>query len=1427
MKSGEKIEVLIYKHPLKSDRESIVVEKNTFRKIYEELNLEWDIANYIILDGDKIVTDYTTIPKNDYITIKCVPEGDGGAAREEGVGLKIRGAAIAVIGTIFALPGIVLAGLITLGWGIVLYNKKIEEFSFSTDSVPTKNSPSISGSKNSQNIGGRIPVLFGRHLIYPFIASPAYTSSPAYSSTFLPDLSGQQYLHLLLCSGYKSMEIDQTTIRYGEIPYNAYDFGIVNPPYDIKESSVQNVFYPTRVVQDNANVKIDSFSDFELETPISYERTTATNTKTVTVTIVFPNGLYTKNNTTNVWAQSGFIFEWKDVNGPDSSYQRFGANYFSPVYLTVPEAWTYVAGVMDYTCRLTVSYSFDNITPGNPDYNPDRQYTIRVTRIPFKVINSPIWNEQANNVSATAYLESIKSETASFDSGVDQSPIDAATKANLNVTSFQILATDQLSGVIDNVNYEATAYSRYYLGTGSGPTRWVNGLTSNPASAFLKVLTDSLINKDFIPSSEEADKIDWESLEEWYLFCQDKGFECNAYEVGDVTVSSILTNICSTARASWNILDNKYTIIIDTYNNDIIQYFTPRNTYNFTASKLFNDIPTCFKMKFVDKDNGYIEGTRYVYNDNYNGDPRPTDIIEEMDLYGAMGASQVWKLGRYSHAVIRLRPEIVTFSVDIEYIMCTRGDRIKLNHDVPLFGIISGRALTIIETATETTGIVLDEIIQYEQGKNYAITIRLQDGTSRNINVVNPEVDTSTVLFETPLSEISLLNEDDLVLFGERGSVDVDLIVEKIEPESEISATITCIEYNEAIYEADSGEIPSYDAKVSRGGRDAINVNTLPKSQVDAVGESQEIITVSDQVTYSMSAAYPDSLQSTTAQGWHPSSFDEFNYIYVNYDDGNKIYKKTLTGSENGTAINSVSSRHPYVLGDFIYYVNLEDGGKLYQKGKNDTNDGIAFNTNAVDIFCVDLDVGDIYYINVDDNNYIYKIADGTSGNGVLYKNVSAASIGILGNIFYYKDLSDSYIYTFDVSDVNTITAYYTIDPIQEFYVSRSGYLYYLKSDDYIVYRKSLGSIGLPLNEGEPLIGRTTGFGVTDNGDVIFSVPEFFGVLFLGLSTTSIQNATLEAEATVFTLTGSLTTGSDVITNISIEDLAQVVVRDKIVGNGIPADTQIRMKGNNFIIMTSIATLTLGDTSIEVYGSRITLNANRVIIPGTVTAELLEASAINSKAKTASGFSKTDFDLDNGTMILRKDDDTIVFDFDPDRAGSELIFSGDMEINSDDAGRKLQLGSKGLLVEDASTPTRNTIHDLPDASILTDAFYAGHLYFTANYGTALFNDFTFTGKAEITPSLQGNSNVNAVLITVEVRTTSSVGGNLQFHDQDPDLPGNIYRQIRIYAPALDGIRNNTRVYQLTIALGANKKFWIKNTTTSPMLVTINQQGIYV
>ena len=64
-------------------------------------------------------------------------------------------------------------------------------------------------------------------------------------------------------------------------------------------------------------------------------------------------------------------------------------------------------------------------------------------------------------------------------------------------------------------------------------------------------------------------------------------------------------------------------------------------------------------------------------------------------------------------AQLKLRPETITLNTDWENLVCTRGDRVRVQHDVMLIGQTSGRI-----TKFENGELHLDEQLIVEDGKS-------------------------------------------------------------------------------------------------------------------------------------------------------------------------------------------------------------------------------------------------------------------------------------------------------------------------------------------------------------------------------------------------------------------------------------------------------------------------------------------------------------------------------------------------------------------------------------------------------------------------------------------------------------------------------------------------------------------------------------
>jgi hypothetical protein len=124
-----------------------------------------------------------------------------------------------------------------------------------------------------------------------------------------------------------------------------------------------------------------------------------------------------------------------------------------------------------------------------------------------------------------------------------------------------------------------------------------------------------------------------------------------------------------------------------------------------------------------------------VYNDGYSS--ANATLFEELTLPGVSTKRAIFKHARFHFAQLKLRPETYTINADMEHLVCTRGDRVKVTHDVPMWGLGTGR---IVERPTTTT-LVLDEKVPMDAGVQYTIRIRLADGSSVTRTVASKTLD--------------------------------------------------------------------------------------------------------------------------------------------------------------------------------------------------------------------------------------------------------------------------------------------------------------------------------------------------------------------------------------------------------------------------------------------------------------------------------------------------------------------------------------------------------------------------------------------------------------------------------------------------------------------------------------------------------------
>ena len=746
----EGVDVYYRPSPLKTERKHVKSSAGlTLTEVMAESGIDANKNLYVTLNGHVIPRDNwhrIRVKKGVSINVLSVP-GKGALRQVLAIVVSIVALVIAPMlaapllasfgiaaGTVAAtaITGLIGAGLTIAG--TLAINALFPVSNTSTQSnlsETTKNLYSIGGAKNQSGTFQPIPVVFGTHRI-----SPPYAANP-----FTEIVGDDQYLRMLFCAGYGP--IAMSDIRIGETPISSFD------EYQIEvienHLTTSQTLYTQPVYEEAIQIQLEQADGFS-------QRTTADNIDSLSVDIAFPNGIYR-------------------VQKSDGNRVNYTVTIEVQYAVAGTGVWTSAGSITitnnsQQAVRRTV---YVDVTRG--------QYDVRVRKATPEYVGD-------DSVSESAFWTAIR--------GRRNQPVINFPKP-LSIIALRIKASNELNGVVDNLNMIASARMRAFNGT-----TWIdNQITSNPADHFRHVLQS---NANERPRTDS--EIDLDSIQDWWQFCVDQGFKFDFVATEARSVYETLTMIAAAGRAAVTLQDGKWGVVYDKANTPIVQHFTPRNSWGFDSTRAYIERPHAFRMSFINKDNNYLIDERIVYDDFF--DASSATRFEGLDFPGIVDPALIWRHGRYHLAQLRLQREVFSLNADFENLVCTRGDRVRVNHDVTLWGLGSAR---VKSTTTFPDTVTVDDTFAMEAGKTYAMRFRQPNGDTlvRTILGVDGEFSTFTLdnSGEMPYNGA-------LVLFGEQSFESVVLRVKSITAQSDLTARIELVNDAPEILDADTGIIPDF-----------------------------------------------------------------------------------------------------------------------------------------------------------------------------------------------------------------------------------------------------------------------------------------------------------------------------------------------------------------------------------------------------------------------------------------------------------------------------------------------------------------------------------------------------------------------------------------------------------------------------------------
>lgn len=376
-----------------------------------------------------------------------------------------------------------------------------------------------------------------------------------------------------------------------------------------------------------------------------------------------------------------------------------------------------------------------------------------------------------------------------------------------NGTALRMKGSDQLNGAVDQFNViAANVIPDFSAGTGT----WDLRISSNPAALYRWVLQGPANAR---PLAD--DKIDIEFIEEWHTYCEEQGYSYNRVIDFDTSVDEVLRDIAAAGSASPAIVDGKRTVVIDRVTEDIAAIITPRNSWGYSGEMTYPEIPHAFRVQFRNADKGYVQDERIVYADGY--DESNATKFELLELQSCTNADLAFKTARRHLASIILRPETHTWMMDVENLAFLRGSRVKLEHDAPIIGIGDGRVKEVFlntNSPQQVIGFSIDDTVTVPSAGTYYTRIRLSDGTQLYKQVLVTVGEMTSFTFAQPFGLADTPAKGDLCYFVEAGG-EVDLVVTKIEPQNDLTARITAVNYAPEVQDAENSAIPPFTSNIT------------------------------------------------------------------------------------------------------------------------------------------------------------------------------------------------------------------------------------------------------------------------------------------------------------------------------------------------------------------------------------------------------------------------------------------------------------------------------------------------------------------------------------------------------------------------------------------------------------------------------------
>lgn len=738
----------------------------------------------------------------------------------------------------------------------------------------------ITGDRNDPRKYQTVSLILGKRLVIPAYAANPYTVIRG----------SDEYYRMLLCLGYGPLKVEN--IKIGQTPLESFagvKYALLDHYENLSTQDLREIWVGD-VVEEGVGATLNTGDDWVV-------RNLPPNVDTASVEFFFPRGIYlltdkgAYNNIrvrVQVEYQDPDTSQWISVPeisiSSNSSRQRRASRVFS-----VPNVSQSVA----VRCR--------KITPGEREPSQG----------PPTIMSETAWTK-------------LRGERNIDDEGFDN--LIGGRKPPLNVNgafvknfrpvilALEIKATDNLSGMIDNLNAVVTSCtpSDWNADWRDWPSLALQP-TENPADCYRWLLQGP--GQD---SPLPNERINIDSLLSWRDNCVSEGWRISYEMDSSSTLLQELGKIAFSGRAEFSFIDGKYGVVEKVARTYPVQIFTPKNSWDFSGAREYPEIVDGVKFEWENEEVEYQKDEGYFFDPLISVENRKGKF-NGLDLSNIPSHELAYKHSRFSYYENALRREAFKLTTDVEGLVCTRGDLVRIQNDILDIGLGSGRITKMMLFGSgQDPSLILDfvnqnyqineegcseqylsgdEVIELPEGNDQLITF-MADFVNQEYKLL--EEGDYVIQFRTSEGEIHEVistyigdgvwqacvpfgvEVGDMFVYGTAGVETLDCIVEGIEYGENLECHLTLSNYAPEIYERDGDFIPEYNSSLNE--RPTFRAPFAPSLALNEAGIDIRRSRMFIQVDQNSQEDRP--VETTSLQFREVNESEDFDVVFTEEDSG-------------------------------------------------------------------------------------------------------------------------------------------------------------------------------------------------------------------------------------------------------------------------------------------------------------------------------------------------------------------------------------------------------------------------------------------------------------------------------------------------------------------------------------------------------------